>query len=134
MTRTLNGTTDRIEALDDSIATLDFGLTRNVEFSANTFNGIGQNTINPVTLQFDQASVATTWSLDVSAYLPFGGRAREVTSVVTEGAIENASSSAVFAMPYVGTEQGTDGGQVTLTWPEPVRGRVHVTSRVDRPI
>lgn len=132
--KSLNGTTDRIEALDDSIATLDFGLTRNVEFSANTFNGIGQNTINPVTLQFDQASVATTWSLDVSAYLPFGGRAREVTSVVTEGAIENTSSSAVFAMPYVGTEQGTDGGQVTLTWPEPVRGRVHVTSRVDRPI
>ena len=132
--KSLNGTTDRIETLDDSIATLDFGLTRNVVFAANTFNSIGQNTINPVSLQFDQLSTATTWSLDVSSYLPFGGRAREVTSVTTEGAIENGSANAVFAMPYVTTESGAGGGEVALTWPEPVKGRVHVTARVDRPI
>ena len=132
--KSLNGTTERVETVDDSIAALDFALTRNVVFAANTFNGIGQNTINPVTLQFDQLSAATTWTLDVSGYLPFGGRAREVTSVVTEGAIENASSEAVFAMPYVTTESGAGNNEVALTWPEPVKGRVHVTARVDRPI
>jgi hypothetical protein len=103
-------------------------------FAANTFNSIGQNTINPVTLQFDQLSVASTWTLDVSGYLPFGGRAREVVSVVAEGAIENAGASAVHAMPYVTTEVGPGGGDVALTWPEPVKGRVQVTARVDRPI
>ncbi|NNJ68366.1 MAG: right-handed parallel beta-helix repeat-containing protein [Boseongicola sp.] len=132
--KSLNGTTDRIETLDDSIASLDFGLTRNVVFAANTFNSVGQNTINPVTLQFDQLSTASTWTLDVSGYLPFGGRAREVTSVVAEGAIENNGASAVYAMPYVTTEVGVGGGDVALTWPEPVKGRVHVTARVDRPI
>ena len=132
--KSLNGTTDRIDALDDSIATLDFGLTRNVVFAANTFNSVAQNTINPVTLQFDQVSAATTWTLDVSGYLPFGGRAREVTSVVSEGAIETAGSSAVFAMPYITTEVGSLGNEIALTWPEPVKGRVHVTARVDRPI
>ncbi len=132
--KSLNGTTDRIETLDDSIASLDFGLTRNVVFAANTFNSIGQNTINPVTLQFDQLSVASTWTLDVSGYLPFGGRAREVVSVVAEGAIENVGASAVHAMPYVTTEVGPGGGDVALTWPEPVKGRVQVTARVDRPI
>ena len=132
--KSLNGTTDRIEALDDSIATLEFGLTRNVIFAANTFNSIDQNTINPVTLQFDQLSTATTWNLDISGYLPFGGRAREVTSVVTEGAIQNGAASPVFAMPYATTEVGANGGEVALTWPEAVKGRVHVTARVDRPI
>ena len=132
--KSLNGTTDRIERLDDSIASLDFALFRNVVFAANTFNSIGQNTINPVTLQFDQPSTASTWALDVSGYLPFGGRAREVMSVTAEGAIQNGSAETLFAMPFVSTEAGATGGEVALTWPEPVKGRVHVTARVDRPI
>ncbi len=132
--KSLNGSTDRVEKLDDSIASLDFGLTRNVVFSANTFNGIGQNTINPVTLEFDQISEATDWTLDVSGYLPFGGRAREVESIVTENAITNASGDDVFAYPFATTEVGSSKNQISVSWPEPVKGRVHVTARVDRPI
>ncbi len=132
--KSLNGTTERIEKLDDSIATLDFALTRNVVFSGNTFNGIGQNTINPVTLQFDQVSVATTWSLDVSGYLPFGGRAREVTSVVTEGPVLNSLDMTDFSHPYVTPEAGAEKNQVLLTWPVALKGRVNVTARVDKPV
>lgn len=132
--KSLNGTIDRIERLDDSIAPLDFSRTRNVEFSGNTFNGIAQNTINPVTLEFNQASPAANWVLDVSAYLPFGGWAREVTSVVAENPITNAGGATVFAMPFVTTLDGADNDLVRVTWPEAVQGRVHVTARVDRPI
>ena len=132
--KSLNGDTDRVEKVDDSIAGLDFSRTRNVEFSANTFNSITQNTINPVTLQFDQPSDAQQWVLDVSGYLPFGGWSREVTAVVTEDAIQNGSAQDVFAMPYVTTNDGANNNFVRLTWPEPVHGRVHVTARVDRPI
>lgn len=132
--KSLNGTTDRIEKLDDSIAALAFGSTRNVTFEGNTFNGIAQNTINPVTLEFDQATAAADWVLEVSGYLPFGGRAREVTAVVTEGPILNASDGPVFTQPYVTTEVGAAKDQIQLTWSEPVKGRVHVTTRVDRPI
>lgn len=132
--KSLNGTIDRVERLDDSIASLDFSLTRNVEFSGNTFNGIAQNTINPVTLEFNQASPDANWVLDVSAYLPFGGWAREVTSLVAENPITNTSGSTVFAMPYVTTLDGPDRNLVRTSWPEAVQGRVHVTARVDRPI
>ncbi|MEL6167590.1 MAG: glycosyl hydrolase family 28-related protein [Pseudomonadota bacterium] len=132
--KALNGPIDRIEVVDDSIARLDFGLTRNVEFSGNTFNSVNQNTINPVTLEFNQSSPATNWVLDVSGYLPFGGWAREVTAVVTEGPIETASGTDVFAMPYVTTNDGANNNFVRLTWPDAVRGRVHVTARSDRPI
>ncbi|MDJ0640274.1 MAG: glycosyl hydrolase family 28-related protein [Paracoccaceae bacterium] len=132
--KSLNGTTERVEQVDDSIADLVFGSVRNVVFDGNTFNGIGQVTQNPVTIQFDQASEATDWQVDVAGWLPFGGKAREVTGVVTEGAITNGGNADVFAMPYVTTETGASQGEVTLTWPEPVKGRVHVTARVDRPV
>lgn len=132
--KSLNGTTDRIEQVDDSVSGLVTGSFRNIVFDGNTFNGIGQVTQNPATIQFDQASEAADWQLDVAGWLPFGGKAREVTSVVTEGPVTNAASAPVFAMPYVTTESGAGQDEVTLTWPEPVKGRVHVTSRVDRPV
>lgn len=132
--KSLNGNIDRIETLDDSIGTLDFGLTRNVEFSGNTFNAISQNTINPVTLEFNQASPEVNWVLDVSGYLPFGGWSRECTGVVVEDAIKNGSNQDVFSMPYVTTNDGANNNFIRLTWPEAVSGRVHVTARTDRPI
>ncbi len=132
--KSLNGSVDRAERVDTSIAGLDFSRTRNLVFSANSFNNVGQTAINPVTLEFNQASVSANWVLDPSQYLPFGGWSREVTGVVTEGAITNAASTPVYAMPYVTTLDGASKSLVRLTWPEPVKGRVHVTSRVDRPI
>ena len=132
--KSLNGTTDRIEQVDDSIASLVRGSFRNIVFDGNTFNGIGQVTQNPAMVQFDQASDAATWTIDFAGYLPFGGKAREVESVVAEGAVLNASNSPVFAMPYATSEVGGGQDQISLTWPEPVRGRVHVTARADRPV
>lgn len=132
--KSLNGTTDRVERVDDSIAGLVAGSFRNIVFDGNTFNGIGQVTQNPATLQFDQASNAATWTIPAGGYLPFGGKAREVVSIVAEGVVQNAGNAAVFAMPYATTEVGAGQDAVSLTWPEPVRGRVHVTVRVDRPV
>ena len=132
--KSLNGTTDRVEKVDNSIADLVFGSMRNVVFDGNTFNGIGQVTQNPVTVQFDQASAATDWQVDVGGWLPFGGKARTVTSIMTEGAIKNASNAKVYTLPYVTTETGAGQDEVTLSWSEAVKGRVHVTARVDKPV
>lgn len=132
--KSLNGTTDRVERVDNSIADLVRGSYRNIVFDGNTFNGIGQVTQNPAVLQFDQASEAASWTVDAAGYLPFGGKAREVTAVVTEGAIQNAANATVFALPFATTEVGAGQDQVSLTWPEPVRGRVHATVRADKPV
>ncbi len=107
---------------------------RNVVFDGNTFNGVGQVTQNPVTLAFDQATEATTWSIEAGPWLPFGGRAREAVSVTAGGPVTKAGGTPVFAMPYVTCEAGTSKTEIRLTWPEPVKGRVHVTARVDRPV
>lgn len=132
--KSINGNIDRIERLDDSIASLDFGRTRNVVFDGNTFNAVSQATINPVTLEFGQPSAAVNWVLDVSGYLPFGGWSREVTAVVIEGPLKSTAGVDVFTTPYVTTNDGSGNNLVRLTWPQALSGRVHVTARVDRPV
>ena len=132
--KAINGAIDRIERVDDSIAPLDYTRTRNVTFSGNTFNGVSQRTINPVTLEFDQPSNERVWTLNVSGYLPFDGYARTVSSVVTEGKIENEANETIYAFPYVWTNVGAGQDHVQLTWPEKCRGTVQVTARVDKPV
>ena len=131
--KSINGNIARIESVDNSFADLDFGRSRNVVFEGNTFNGIDQATINPVTLEFIQASDTVSWTLDPSGYFPFGGWSRNVTSVVSENAITNAASGDVFGMPYATTNYGLNNNLVQLTWPEACKGKVIMTSRMGNP-
>ena len=132
--KAISGAVDRVESVDASIAGIDPWRMRNVTFERNTYTGVAQKTLCPVTLEFDQNTDATTWTLDPSAYLPFGGNARTVTAVVAEGAIKNPSNAVVSAMPYVKVNAGTLNQYVQLIWPEACRGTVQVTVRVDKPI
>ncbi len=131
--RPIGANVDRIEAVDTTVAGLDLSRTRDLWFEGNAFNGVTQTSINPVVLEFAQNSAAKTWTLDPSAYLPFGGWARYVTSVVAEGAISDAGGAARGDMPYVLTQQGSGHQQVSLTWPVAVQGKVLVTLRADNP-
>lgn len=130
--KSLNGNVDRIEKVDDTFAGLDYGRTRNVVFQGNTFNGVNQNTFNPATLQFDQSSDQSIWTLDVGPWLPFGGRARTVAAVQTESL--TSGGSPVFLAPNVSPEQGANSDTITLNWPQAVQGRVQVTVHMDNPI
>ena len=131
--RTLNGNIDRVERVDDTFATLDTGRYRVIDFSQNAFHGISQITTSPVILQHDQTSNADTWTVQAGPFMPFGARARNVTALVAEGAITNASNQAQFGFPYVQTESGTDRGNVLVRWPSAVKGRILITIRGDNP-
>ena len=132
--KAINGNIDRVESIDSSFAGVDFWRTRNVTFERNTFTGVSQKTLCPVTLKFNQNTDATTWTLDPSAYLPFGGNARTVTAVVAQGAIQNGAGAVVSAMPYANVNVGAQNQYVQLVWPEACHGTVQVTVRVDKPI
>jgi len=129
--RTVNATIDRIEKVDTTDATLDFSRTRNVIFEANTFNGITQMTINPVTIEHVQNTEADTWVVDGAAYLPFGTWARGVRSLVAEGSITTVSNVVRYDMPFVQVAQGTAKNLVNLRWPVAVKGKMQVTLRCD---
>lgn len=132
--KSLNGNITRVETVDDSIAPLDLSRTRNVLFEGNSFNGIDEPTINPVTLEFNQASDAATWTLNVSSYMPFDGYARQVSAVALKGDIRNTSNALVYAFPSTTTNAGAGQDLVQLKWPEACRGQVVVTARCDKPI
>lgn len=128
------GAVMRAEKVDIASADLEHRLARNVTFSGNSFANVKQWTVNPVTLEFSQSTPSANWRLELPGNLPFGGCAREVASVTTEGPILNAVTIPVFAMPHVGTNDGQGCRHLRLTWPEPVTGRVNVTLRADRQI
>lgn len=132
--RTFNAIIDRVEAVDTTFATLDYSRFRNVVFESNTFNGVTQVTASPVMIEHTQSTAADTWTVNGGAYLPFSSRARNVQSVVAEGAITTASNAAQYVMPYVQVEQGAQANLVNLRWPTAVRGTAQVTIRCDNPI
>ena len=133
MFKALDGDVDRVEMVDDSIATLDFSRMRNVTWTGNTYHAVGQWTISPVMLQFQQSSPASTWVCDFADYMPFGGRVRNVEAVTAEGPLKLANNVTQYLAPYAQVEQGTGGGEVRLNWSAAVKGKVNVTARTDNP-
>ncbi|NIY79972.1 right-handed parallel beta-helix repeat-containing protein [Celeribacter sp. HF31] len=132
--KSLNGFIERVERIDTTYADLEYNSTRNVTFEGNSFNGVSQNTINPVSLEFSQNTASTSWVLDPSGYLPFGGWARVVESIVFRNEMTNASGSTVFETPYVTVNYGSNKDQVLLTFEQAVKGTVNLIARMDRPI
>ena len=131
--KSINGQIERIERVDDSIASLEHGLARLINFSGNTFNGVQQLTINPVTLEFSQNDNASVWSLGIGGFLPFQGYVRTVSSVIPEGELLTTGAARVYDMPSVTPLDGANQNQVRLGWSVPTRGRVQVTARCDKP-
>ncbi len=132
--RSINGNIDRVEGIDTTFADLDPWRCRNLTFERNTFHGVTQPASSPMPLKFQQNADQKTWTLDVSAYLPFGGNARTVTSVVAEGEITDSSGARVEGMPYVKVNEGPNNDYVQLVWDRACKGTVHVSTRVDRPL
>ncbi|WP_434290776.1 glycosyl hydrolase family 28-related protein [Celeribacter sp. SCSIO 80788] len=132
--KSLNGFIDRVDTVDTTFADLAYNSTRNVTFEGNTFNGVSQLTINPVSAEFTQSTASTDWVLDPSGYLPFGGWARVVESLVFRNALTDASGNAVAVTPYVTVNYGSSNNQIRLTFPQAVKGTVNMIARMDRPI
>jgi hypothetical protein len=131
--RSVNAVIDRVEKVDTSQSTLDYSKFRNVVFEGNTYHGVTQQTVNPVTVEHAQNTADDAWIVDGSAFLPFNGWARNVMALVAEGAVTTGANSQRFDMPYVQVEQGAGNDKVHLRWPVAVKGRVHVTLRCDAP-
>ncbi|WP_415183045.1 glycosyl hydrolase family 28-related protein [Phaeovulum sp.] len=131
--KAVNGVIDRPERVDTSFADLDYGRMRNILMEGNIFNGVAQVVSNPAFLQYDQSTAQNVWSIDLAAYLPFNGWARNVESVVAEGMISNTAGARVSEMPFVTVEQGSRSNQIQLNWSQMAKGRVHVRVRMDNP-
>ncbi|MDK3019624.1 glycosyl hydrolase family 28-related protein [Pseudodonghicola flavimaris] len=131
MFRSINGSIDRAERVDDSFATLDFSKTKNVTFAGNSFHAVNAQVMNPLRVRHNQPSVASSWTIDPEGELPFGAEARGVDSIVALDHIRTSGSTEVFEMPYVLLRQGSDKDKVKLVWSQALRGEVALSLRID---
>lgn len=132
--KAINGPTlERVEMVDDSIASLDPDKFRNVTVTGNTFNNVSERFMNPVTIKVDRSVISNNWRTDAKAYLPFDGKARFVTAITPQGAITNGSSSTVWTQPYGDGASATNGTSFDVRWSESVKGEVRATIRCDDP-
>ena len=131
--KALSSEPERVEKVDTSFAELNYDRFRNVTFEGNTFHSIEQWTTNPTTLAFSENTAATTWDCDFSDWLPFGGKARNVTSVIPVGPLRNSSNVKQFVSSYSDPSEGANGGEVKIEWGTAVKGKINVTARVDNP-
>ncbi len=124
---------ERVDSVDTSIADLDTNRFVDVTVTGNTFHGIEQQFQSPITVPVTVNTPASTWVEDLTAFMPFGGKARVVTAICPEGPIRNASDVTVYDMPYAAGKQGADGRSVQITWSVAVKGKVFITARADAP-
>lgn len=132
--RAVNAAPTRPDAVNTSIADLDYSRFRNVIWQDNTYNGITIQPESPMTLRYNQSTAATNWTIGTEGRLPFDGWARTVSALVMEGQPNSATNEVRTAMPYAMIQQGTNKNEVRLTWPSATRGRAVVTIRVDNPL
>ena len=128
------GTLERVDEVDASVAPLDTGRMRNVTVSGNSFHQIATWIASPLIREVVVNTPAASWRVDLAPNLPFGGRARTVTSVLAEGPLTNGAGATVWTAPHVLAERGASSSAVDLVWPEPVAGKVQLTVRVDNPM
>lgn len=131
--KSLRNQIERIERVDTTYSDLDYNNMRNVQFEGNTFNGVANYVSNPLMIQHNQNSLSATWTLPVIAGLPFQAWAKSVQSVINEGAITDGAGTRLDATPWVQTQIGSTKRQIRLNWSTPVKGKVCVYARMDRP-
>ena len=117
--------------MDTSFAPLNLGAMKNVHFTGNNYNNVAYGTENPLLVRFSQNSHADTWQIETDSKLPFSGHARYVTSVVLTSRPRDADNVTKFVTPYFSTEEGSGKDRVHAIWPEPMRGDLAVTVRMD---
>ncbi len=125
------GPLDRVEEVDSSIAPLLADRFLNLRINGNTFNNVTAKMANPVTHEMNQLTASLTWSADLVANLPFGGKTRRVVGVMAHNQIKSAAGAGVYTAPYAVPGLGPNGTEIKLHWSEPVSGKVYATVRAD---
>ncbi|PRZ47482.1 glycosyl hydrolase family 28-related protein [Tritonibacter scottomollicae] len=130
--RSINGNIDRAERVDTSFANLNFTRSKDVFFDGNSFHNVSTQSRNPLRVEFDQNTVASTWTVPTGGTLPFQAYSRAVDAVIVEGALRNSSGSVAYPGHYVRTQEGSNNNEIDIIWEQAVRGTVRVLIRIDR--
>ena len=129
--RSINGSIERADRVDDSFAGLDFDRTKNLNFHGNTYHNVSIQPSNPRRLRHSEATAAKTWVVDAGGLLPFSGWTLGVDSVLPIGPIKSSGGQDRFAAPFVRVKQGGSNDKIDVVWEEAVTGEVALIVRMD---
>lgn len=129
--RSINGSIDRAERVDDSFAPLDLARCKNVVMTGNSYHNVDTQVESPALIRFEQNTVSDKWVVDTLGHLPFDGQALNVDAVISHGGIRNDNNVRQYDMPYALTATGANRDQFELVWPGEVKGEILATVRMD---
>ncbi|MES0863810.1 glycosyl hydrolase family 28-related protein [Ruegeria sp. SCPT10] len=129
--RSSSGDIERAERVDTTFADLNSYRHLNVTFQNNTYHGVDKKVANPLRIRHNQNTNSSVWVIGTSEQLPFGGKARSCDAVTLLGPTVSIFGSVRFFTPYVQLEQGGDGSNIHLQWPENLRGSASVLVRLE---
>ncbi|MEO0343705.1 MAG: right-handed parallel beta-helix repeat-containing protein [Pseudomonadota bacterium] len=124
------GNVDRAERVDTGFADLDHTKCYNFLMDGNTFYKVNNQASNPIRVEIDQSSANSTWSVDLSDRIPFGGELHHVEAFAPLGRMENGSGSLLSNMPYFDVS-GSGHTELDVRWPSSTRGTVFCSVRCD---
>ncbi len=123
----------RVDGVDTSIAPLLPQKFRNMTMIGNTFTGVDDTFMNPVTMEVSRTSAGAGWRTGIPNYLPFESEAQYVVAAMPDGQMLSSSNTPVYTQPYFEGSVGNNGQSFDLNWSQPVKGKVRVTVRCDDP-
>ena len=129
--RSINGSIERADRVDDSFAELDFDRTKNLNYHGNTYHNVSVQPSNPLRLRHSEVTAAKTWVVDAGGLLPFSGWTLGVDSVLPIGSIKSSGGQDRFAAPFVRVKQGGGNDKIDVVWEEAVTGEVALIVRMD---
>ena len=129
--RSIQGTIERVDRVDTSIADLDYSRFKDVTFAGNSYHQVSKQVANPMRVFHSEETPTATWNIDLSQELPFSGQVRDVDAIVATSEIQAGDGTNVFVMPYVNAQQGANLDRVHVVWGQPVTGDVAITVRID---
>ena len=122
---------EAVEGVDTSVATLDLARTADLQFDGNTFHGIAKRTENPVYIRASEATATQTWTVDMSAYTPFGAPVKYGLAVQPDGPVRASNNAIVYTFPWTQGFHGVGGTSIRIGWSQAVSGAVYITARCD---
>lgn len=118
---------DRVDRVDTTFADVDRNHFRDIVVKGNSFNNIRDAIRNPLFVEHDQNTAASTWTVDCNPNLFLEGRARKVLGVVPTSRLQGGGGATRWPAFYAEPQKGANGDQVQIFWEEAVQGDVMVT-------
>ena len=119
---------ERAERVNTTYADLDHSRAYNLTMTGNMFYKVNKEAANPLRVEVEQSSQASTWSEDLTGLIPFEGAIHHVEAFAPLGRLESNSGALRSDLPYF---EASGDSTLQIRWPSSTRGTLYCSVRCD---